>query len=128
MLTYTRHPDLDFTRFFSEGETTIENWLETVQRYGKEGMTTRALYDLRQQTNLFTNEEVGSILHQTVKDQGLRPPNGKTAVLVDEAAKFGISRMYELQAELEGVSSNTQVFYSLDEALEWLGQDVAQCL
>jgi hypothetical protein len=128
MLTYTRYPDLDFTYFVSEGETNIEEWLETVLRYGRDGMTTREIYDLRQQTNVYTNDEVGLILHQTKKDQALRPPNGKTAVVVDKAIKYGLSRMYALHAEVEDVPSTTEVFYQLDEAVDWLGGDVADCI
>ena len=124
MLSYTRHPDLDFTYVVSEGGTTIESWLETVRKYGADGMTIRELYDLRQQTNLFTNDEVGMILQQTMRDQALRPPNGKTAAVADEAVKFGLSRMYEILADVSGVPSNTQAFYKLDEAIEWLGDDV----
>jgi hypothetical protein len=125
MISYIRYPDFDFTCFVSKGETTIENWLKTVHRYARDGMTTRELYDLRQQTNIFTNDEIGMILHQTVKDQALRPPNGKTAIAVDAAIKYGLSRMYALYAEVEDVSSTTEVFYRLDDALDWLGDDVA---
>ncbi len=127
MLSYTRHPDLDFTCFVSEGQTTIEEWLDVVRKYGQDGMTTREVYDLRQQTNIFTNDEIGMILQQTMKDQALRPPNGRTAVIVDKAIKFGLSRMYEILAEISDVSSNTQVFYKLDDATAWLGDDVADC-
>ena len=126
MLSYTRYPDLDFTWFVSEGETTIENWIDTVHTYGKEGMTLLELYDLTRQTNLFAVEEIGKILELTLETQSLRPLNGKTAVLVDEVVKFGLSRMYEMQADAEGVSSNTQVFYHLEAAASWLGDDVAQ--
>lgn len=128
MLSYTRHPDLDFTYFISIGKTTIENWLETVGKYGQDGMTTLELYDLRSQTNIFTNDEVGMILQQTMKDQALRPPKGKTAVVVDKAVKYGLTRMYEMQAEIENASSTTEVFYKLDDALDWLGGDVAGCI
>jgi len=128
MLSFTRYPEIDFTWFVSKGETSIENWLQTVGYYGKEGMTTRELYDLRQQTNLFSVEDIGMILKQTIEDQALRPPNGKTAVVVDEVVKYGLSRMYEMQAEAKGVSSNTQVFYQMVTATNWLGDDVAQCV
>jgi len=128
MLSYKRYPDFNFTHFVSEGETTIENWLETVRRYGRDGMTTRELYDLRQQTNIFTNDEIGLILKKTMRDQALRPPTGRTAVIVDKAIKYGLSRMYGIQAEISGVSSKTEVFYQLDEAIEWLGEDIARCV
>jgi hypothetical protein len=40
MLFYTRYPKLDFTWLISEGETTTENWFQTVSSYRKEGVTT----------------------------------------------------------------------------------------
>jgi hypothetical protein len=126
MLSYWRYPDLDLSLFVSKGETRIEEWLGTVRQYGTEGLTTRELYDLRQQTNLYTSKEITAILHQTMEDQTLRPPGQKTAVVVDEAVKFGLSRMYAMQAEAQGASSVLQVFFDLDEALRWLGEDVAR--
>ena len=128
MLTYTRHPDLDFTHFVSTGDTTIENWLETVQRYGGEGMTTRELYDLRQHTNLFTNEEIGEIISLALKNKPLHKPGRKTAIVVDSPSQFGLSRMYGLKSEVEGVLTRTKVFYTMGEAVAWLGNDVAPCL
>jgi hypothetical protein len=125
MLSYTTYPDLDFTYFVSEGETTIENWLQTVRSYGAEGMTTRELYDLRGQTNLFSNDEIGQILEVAVKNQAIHLNDRKTAVVVDSISQFGLSRMYELKSEVEGVRTKTQVFYQLDDAAEWLGEDVA---
>ena len=128
MLTYTRHPDLDFTLFLSEGETTINNWLKVVQRYGKEGMTNRELYDLRKHTNLFSNEEIGKILKLAVKNKPLHKPGRKTALVVDNSSKFGLSRMYQMKSEIKGVLTRTRVFYNLGEAIAWLGNDVSQCV
>ena len=128
MLTYIRYPDLDFTHFVSTGDTTIDNWLETVQLYGGEGMTTRELYDLRRHTNLFTNEEIGQILKLAVKNKPLHKPNRKTALVVDNTSQFGLSRMYELKSEVEGVLTRTKVFYKLDDAIVWLGSDIEQCV
>lgn len=125
MLYYTKHPDLDFTCFVSQGETTIGNWLQTVSDYAAEGMTTRELYDLRGQTNLFSNDEIGQILGVALKNREIHKNNRKTALVVDNGPQFGLSRMYQLKSEVEGVLTKTQVFYQLDEAIEWLGDDVA---
>ena len=124
MLSYTRHPEVDFTHFVSKGYTTIQDWLKTVREYGKAGMTGRELYDLRQQTNFFSVEEIGMILQRTLQDAHLRPPNGKTAVVVDEMAKVMLTRIYESQAKDHKGLANLHVFYGLGEAVEWLGNDV----
>lgn len=128
MLSYTRYPDLDFTYFVSKGETTIQNWIEMVQHYGNEGSTTRELYDLRLHTNLFSNEEIGKILAVAVKNRAIHRNNRKTAIVVENQSQFGLSRMYELKSEVEGVLTRTQVFYQLDDVIEWLGEDVAGCV
>jgi hypothetical protein len=128
MLSFTRHPEIDFTHFVSIGYTTIQDWLKTVIEYGKVGMTGRELYDLRQQTNLFSVEEVGMIFQRTLKDAHLRPPDGKTAVVVDEMAKVALIKVYESQARDHKGLSNLHVFYGLGEAVEWLGHDIAQFL
>lgn len=128
MLSYTRYSDFDFTHFVSEGETSIENWLQTVHNYGRDGMTPRELYDLRGQTNLFANDEIEKILAIAVKNHAIHTSNRKTALVVGDRAQFGLSRMYELKSEVEGVHTKTQVFYELDQAIEWLGNDVADCL
>lgn len=128
MLCYTKYPDLDFTRFVSKGETTIENWLLTVHNYGAEGLTTRELYDLRGQTNLFSNDEIGEILGVAMKNRATHKNKRKTALVVDSVAQFGLSRMYELKSEIEGVPTKIRVFYQLDEAIDWLGDDVSGCI
>ena len=128
MLIYTRHPDLDFTYFVSEGETTIENWLESLTEYANEGMTTRELYDLRQQTNLFSTEGTGMIINRSVMVKHLHPPNGRTAVVVDDVVKYGIAEIYALQAKNHEELSEIKVFFTLGEAIGWLGNDVARCL
>lgn len=91
-------------------------------------MTTRELYDLRLHTNLFSNEEIDKILKVGVKNKPIHKPNRKTALVVDNSSQFGLSRMYELKAEIEGILTSTQVFYKLENALDWLGDDVAGCV
>ena len=126
MLTYTRGPDFEFTHFVSVGDTTIDNWLETVRNYCEEGVAKLELYDYRQQTNLFTNDEIDRIIELVIEVQKLRPPEGKTAILVNKEAMFGLARMYDSKAKIHGVLLETEIFYEQHEAFEWLGQGVAQ--
>ena len=88
-------------------------------------MTSRELYDLRRQNNLFTNDVIEKILAITVKNQAIHTNNRKTALVVEDRTQFGLSRMYELKSEVEGVPTKTQVFYRPDKAGGWLGDDVA---
>jgi len=128
MLSYTRHPNLDFTCFVSDGETTIEEWLKTVRNYRSEGLTNRELYDIRLHQNLYSNEEIGQILEVAVNNRAMHTKNRRTAIVVGNLPQFGLSRMYALKSEIEGVLTKAHVFYQVDDALEWLGDDVAGCI
>ena len=128
MLTYTRYPALEFTHFVSKGDTSLTNWLEAVSKYGRDGMTTRELYDLRQHTNLFTNEEIDAILNIAVQNIAIHKDARKTALVVDTSAQFGLTRMYALKSEVQGVNTEARVFYTIDDAVAWLGDDVGPCL
>ena len=83
MLACTKSTNLDFTHFVSTRDTTIENWLETVQRYGGEDMTTRELCDQRPLTHLFTNKEIGEILTLALMNIPLPKSDRKTALVAD---------------------------------------------
>jgi hypothetical protein len=128
MIFYTRYPEQNFTLFISKGDTTIDEWLATVSRYGSDGMTRLELYDLRLHTNLYSNDEIERILQKTISDASLRPAGAKTAVLVNETSQFGLARMYELKSEVEGIESTIQINYSLIEGTEWLGGNIKELL
>ena len=128
MMLYTRHPDFDFTYLVSESETTIEDWLETIEKYRSEGLTKRELYDLRYHRALYSNEEIEKIIEVAVANRAMHTTERKTAIVVTNPSQFGLSRMYELKSEVEGVPTKLQVFYRVDEAIQWLGNDVAVCI
>jgi len=123
MMTYTRHPEHDFTLFASNGDTTIGEWLDTLRQYGAKGITKFELFDLRRHTNLFTTQEIERIIDFVGNNVKYRPPETKTAILVDQTSMFGVSRMYEILNEVEGMAGIvTEVFYDFDDTIEWLGE------
>ena len=85
-------------------------------------MTTRELYDLRHQTNLFSTEEIGMITNRSVMVEDLHPPNGKTVILVENAEKYVLAEIYALQAENHEGLSEVKVFFTLGEAIDWFGK------
>jgi len=88
-------------------------------------MTRYELYDLRSQAKPFSTDEIEQIVHQSLHDGPLRPPDGKTAIVVDASLKYGLVRMYEALAEREGITTETRPFYDMAEALQWLGDPIA---
>ena len=129
MITYTRHPEHDLTLFVSKGDTTIDEWLDTLKQYGAEGITKYELFDLKHHSNLFSSQEIERIIGFVSNNAKYRPPETKTALVVDKAAMYGVSRVYDILAEIEGIEGLvTEVFYNIDEAIEWLGEQVKDTL
>ena len=124
MMTYTRYPEQDFTLFVSKGNTTIDEWLDTVGRYSNiEGISRLELYDMRTHTNLFSNDEIEQLLFHALDNSSIRPKNNRTALLVNQGELYGLSRMYESMTKIEGITNNdTEVFDNLEDAVEWLGE------
>ncbi len=61
------------------------------------------------------------ILEGIVKKHSKKLGNGRCAFIVNNELGFGFVRMYELIGG-ESIHSKVGVFYSIDEAVEWLNQ------
>lgn len=129
-MTYTRYPEQDFTLFISKGDTTIDDWIDTIGRYSAtEGISRLELYDLRTHTNLFSNDEIERLLFHALDNTNIRPKNNRTALLVNQGVLYGLSRMYESMTKVEGIENNdTEVFDTLEDAVEWLGEQAKVAL
>ena len=129
MMSYTRHSEQDFTLFVSIGATSIDEWLDTIAGYSARRISRLELYDLREHTNLFSNDEIEMILAHAIKNTNIRPKENKTAIVVSGEVQFGLSRMYEGIAKVEGLENNeTMAFYNMDQAVEWLGRPAKEAL
>jgi hypothetical protein len=80
---------------------------------------TRQLVDHREL--IMKNLSLNSMkrIKDIVKKHSKKLGNGRCAFVVKDALGFGISRMYELIGG-EGIHIEVRVFYSLNEAVEWL--------
>jgi hypothetical protein len=82
---------------------------------------TRQLVDHREliMNNLTSNDM--QRIKDIVKKHGKKLGNGRCAFVVKDALGFGIARMYELIGG-ERIHIEVGVFYSFNEAVEWLKQ------
>jgi len=128
MIVFTRYPELEFTWFTLESNTPIDEWLATMGEYATQGLTKYELYDLRKariDVEQFTSGDIHTIVDAAGSSSNLRAPGGKTALLVKEEVVFGLSRMYDILANMEkSITWETRVFYSLSDAVAWLGDDI----
>ena len=60
-------------------------------------------------------------IKEIVEKHSKKLGNGRCAFVVKDALGFGVARMYELIGG-EGIHVEVRVFYSLNEAAEWLKQ------
>ena len=132
MLVFTRYPDQNFTWFTLKSIVTVDEWINTLNDYGNQGLTKYELYDLQNapiDAEQFTSEDINKIVSLASINSHLRPPNGKSAIVAKENVVFGLSRMFSLLSEMEAsITWETNVFDSLAEAVAWLGKDVEKII
>src|SRR5579871_5127216 len=76
----------------------------------------RTLVDLRKSTLRFTGQEMWNLVESVVIPK-LAGRTWKTAILVERADQFGVSRQYQVFAEYY---SQDSIFYDRQLALDWL--------
>ncbi|BHH81919.1 hypothetical protein [Desulforhopalus sp. 52FAK] len=57
------------------------------------------------------------------KDIDISRGNVKIAYVVSSDLSFGMTRMYQIFSEIEGLAQSIQIFRNLDDAKKWLLQD-----
>jgi len=77
----------------------------------------RQLSDARGATSAVSGEGVRGLARHSAFG-----PDSQRAIVVSDDALFGVSRMYEAQAETAG---EVRIFREVSEALTWLGVDEA---
>jgi len=87
------------------------------------------LYDLRTHTYLFSNDEIEQLLMHALNNANIRPTNNRTALLVNQGVLYGLSRVCESLTKVEGIeNTDTAVFDTLEDAVEWLGEQAKVAL
>ena len=81
--------------------------INVLNAYGKRQPTLNEIYDFSRYLKVYADN---------------RPPNGKTAVVVEKDVHYGISRMVGMFVEFE-VPYQVEVFRSLDKACQWIDEE-----
>lgn len=76
----------------------------------------RTLVDLRESTIHFTGTQLSNLITNIVL-KVLDGRDWKTAIVVERPRQYGLSRQYQVFADLY---SNDSIFYDHEEALRWL--------
>ena len=66
-----------------------------------------------------TADDLRKLAH-IAQEFGPNQITGKTALVMEKRANFGVGRMFEVYAESQGLPYEIRTFYTEEKALEWL--------
>ncbi len=121
-IVFSLDRERDFALFTGSGILCLDDFIQAFDAYSKAGPVNLELYDLRKvsETQL-TGEQIRTLAMLGASKNLERLPGSKTALLAEASPEYGLSRMYQLLSELEGVAWDVSVFHSPEEAYAWLG-------
>jgi len=121
---YKKYKDLDLTIFTVEGLVELNDWLNSIDEYNRSGATKFELYDLRRASGEFKTEHARQLHYNSMPKSSRRYEQARTAILVTTPSAYGLARVYTAYAEVDGVPWKVEIFYSMEEACQWLGVDL----
>lgn len=104
---------------FSELMSVLKNFFD-------DNNTEHLLLDLRDSSlDSITSDQIRHLCkYAKFRANGENRVNGKTALVGSSDLQFGIGRMFETFAEMEGSAIKISVFRSMEKALSWLEEEV----
>jgi hypothetical protein len=121
-ITFEIDRQRDFTMFKGHGKLSVDDFLQTFQAYSRAGPTKLELYDfLEVDKSTLTGEEIRTLAMMGASKSTERIPGSKTALVASSNADYGLSRMYQLLGEFEGVPWDVEVCRTIEDAYTWLG-------
>ena len=110
----------DLTTFTVEGRVQVNDLIQGVENFYQGEYTLNVLVDLSHaDLSLIESPQVNQLSLISKKYAHLRS-SGKTAIVVSRTIDYGMSRMFEIQAEVKNPPLRYHVFYDIKEAWSWL--------
>jgi len=123
---FTKNDSKDLTTIDIIGDVTLEEILNAVKEYETSGLSKFEIYNFQNYTGPHLGfEELRNVSTIITDINSIRPEGSKTALLWSESdpVGFGISRQVVALLEVKKVHFEMNVFYSMNEALTWIGID-----
>ncbi len=113
----------DLTVYIVHGEITADKIIQTVKELYAEDHSKFIIWNLLSGTLCKISgdelEQIAQIVKLILKEKIL---NGrKIAIIISENIDYGIVRMYETLAEIEGIPAEYMICKNMEEAKQWLG-------
>ena len=112
----------DLTTFKVTGVLSSDVVFPVVEAFYEGETTSHVLWDLSDTTDVqITTEEILDLVRFKPRFGGKRE-TGKTDFVAQKDVIFGLSRMFEIQSNIEDAPYAIMVFRSLYEAYQWLNE------
>jgi hypothetical protein len=111
----------DLTIHTLRGKIPASNVKDVLEAFFKDRPTKNVLWDLRdaEPEGEVLSQDVELLATLTKKYEGLRE-KGRTALVASSDLVFGLAKMYQAFANIEGVKHPVEVFRSMDEAVRFI--------
>jgi hypothetical protein len=100
------------------GEVVFDEIMATLKKFWESASTVNWIWDFREGTMTDVGEEEVNEIVSYVMIHG-KP--GKTAFVASGGLDYGMARMTSAYTEIKKSPRETEVFRSMDEALQWFG-------
>jgi len=108
------------TVFKVTGMLRYDELLTVVKSFYAEDPTKHVLWDMIDATEIqVTSKEVETIANFRLRFEGKRTW-GKTAIVAQKDIIFGLSRMFQIQSDVQQAPYPVKVFRSIDAANQWI--------
>jgi hypothetical protein len=112
---------LDLTINTCTGKLSLEEIEDRIQSFYKGQPTLNTIWDFSDADLADFSTDQVSIFAQGVKRMEHSRQRGKTAIISHSDISYGLSRMYQIRAELAQQQSEIRVFKSIGDAESWMG-------
>lgn len=103
------------------GEVTFDQLVNFQIEYFEKYLAKNIILDLSlASVNKIETRDIEAIAEISDSKKGLRPPNSKTAIVASSPVAFGLARMYLIYSELKDLPWESNVFKSMEDALDWI--------
>lgn len=110
----------DLAIFTVEGVLSVSEIIATVKAFYPSNVKRHVLWDLTKADMSGITSTQFKELAFTVRQNLPEARRGRTAFVSVSEIDFGLSRMYTIYAEDEGVPAQYEVFHNREDALKWL--------
>lgn len=111
------------TIYRAAGIITYDKVIEMMRSFYAGKPTKFVLWDMNDVTEIdVSNEEIEKLAEFQPRFNSNRPVGSKTAIVAAKPYHFGLSRMFETYSTLREVPFKIQIFYTPEEAYQWLDE------